>query len=221
MASFDFRYAIEVVFHEKVNIVYVFLRGNFVRFEIPDPAGVLKIFLDDYNTKFEAAEAPDRRKTAPALRKEAREKVAEEFTKYGKEYLFNNHRVTLADQLAMFFHQDKPRTPIKPPNSAPIIMADTSVAMQVAFYYMMAGMKKPAKPDKVHAFVLRYGFFPVGYTPKSAAELTHTEISTAPPKIVKGTDENRGMALWFSGAWQISKDGQEGPSTPLDFVIFP
>jgi hypothetical protein len=199
---------------------YAYLRGNFTRLEVPDPALTLKVPIEAFAAALAKARDPDTGKVSTLLKNEAKETMIDALRTYANRYLIHNPNVTDADRLELGLYIDKTTgTSEKPLDTAPVITVNTATAMEVWFYYMAAGAKKPAKPSNAYAFVLRYGFFADGQEPKDISELTHVETSLDPPKKVKADEKHRGMKLYYSGSWQISKDGHEGPRTPMTYVF--
>jgi hypothetical protein len=115
MASFNFTKDPEDKFHPEMNTTVDYLEENHERLGSPNPDLTLNPLRNTYNDAYAATKAPDPTKSAVPLRKAAREALTKELNKYGKEYLFNNHRLTLEDKLAMKIHIDKEREKVGKP----------------------------------------------------------------------------------------------------------
>jgi hypothetical protein len=136
---------------------YAHAKGNFTRLGIPDPEPTLKAPVDNYDAALTKAKNTDRTKSDVLLKKQTKTTLMDTLRPYGEEYIFHNHNLTAADIIAFDLHQNKPRTPIKPPDTVPVIVVITSFVRQLRFkYFKMPGDKKMGKPDGASKFVVYY-----------------------------------------------------------------
>jgi hypothetical protein len=220
MASFDFIDGPEDGFHQGANDVYGHAKTSCVRLGVPDPDLTVKAPLDTYNDAYIAAKSPDRTKSAPRTRQAAKIVLKPILINYGKEYLFNNHKVTAADDVAFHIHRKKAASTIYPPNTVPVVVVDISVPRQVTLlYYALPGdQKRMSKPEGATKFVAYYGIFD---TPPTIDQLVKRKEVSSGPMVIPFEDKDRGKTVYIVTCWAIDRDDLEGPKGEVITTFVP
>jgi hypothetical protein len=218
--SFRFIKGPDGVYYVEVNDLYTFLRGNYTRLGVPDPATVYKAEQDDYNTKHLAALAPDRKKTAPAERDAARKTLSDKVIAYGHQHLFYNSNVTETDMTMMHFKI--PKTPSKryPPKDPPIVIVKLGPGRTVSlYYYKLLGGRVLDKPDGVTACIARWVMS--DKKPAHISELVNEAVGTSKEIVLHFDEDARGKTIWVVVSWQIDRDRLESPATEMIEITIP
>jgi hypothetical protein len=237
MASLNLTKLSEDEFHDKVNSDYIFLRENYPRLGIPDPALTLKAPLDDYNPKYVAAKAPDRPITAVKLRQEARDKVRKAFNKYGKEHLFYNSNLTLNDKLMLGIHIDKTdRTKVpKPEGQVDVKLSYAGGPLKVAVQLGpdAGGTELDTRGD--YGYAIYRGLMPPGGAtleqaaskkhylmapPASCDELQYFKFTRKNKEIVTFDALESGMIAYFCARYENQK-GEVGDWDRIVSIVVP
>jgi hypothetical protein len=237
MASFNLTKEPEDVFHDRVNFIYPFLESNYTQLGIPDPETDLKAPLDGYNTKYATAKLPDRPKTAVTLRKEARATLTDELNKYGKEYLFNNHNLTLNDKLLLGIHIDKTdRTKVpKPDGKVAIVLSYGGGSFSVAVQLGPEAGAEELDPRSDYGYVSDRGMMPPGGAtleqaasakhylmtpPVSGDELQYYKFTRKKKEIVAFDPHEAGMTAYFCSRYENQK-GEAGEWGRIISIVVP
>jgi hypothetical protein len=215
--TFSFTRETEVIFYQKSNETYDYGRGNWSRLGIPDPATVYKAQQDDYNAKYIAASANDRKKTAPKERQAARKVLTDALNDYGNQHLFFNHNLTDTDRTMFNFTEAKTPSTIVPPDYPPVLVVKLGPGRQVTiYYYALPGGIALAKPDGVVACVVRWVKGPT--RPAHISELVNEAVGTSKEIVLHFDEADRGETIWISATWQIQRDHLESPPSEILMV---
>jgi hypothetical protein len=198
---------------------YGFLKANFTRLGIPDPALTLRAPMDEFEDALNAAEDKNTGEAA-TIRKDAAEAAFDKaFRNFGNEYLEYNHLVTDEDKSAADWHRPKDPEPMPRPDDEPEIEFILTNKREVGVKFRRKGAKRHGKPMGIGALVFRWGLF--DREPTDISELVNVETITKSPFTLTFKESDRGKRLYFVACWQINRGRIEGPMTEIRFVIIP
>jgi hypothetical protein len=217
---FEFLVLAAELLRQGCNRAYGYLKANFTRLGIPDPATDLRVPKEEFDEALTTAQDPNH--TAADIREKNRtqELVIKAFRKYANENLVHNPRLTSVDILELQLHESKPASPIHPPDYPPIVIVDTSKSRQATIkYYVLPGPhQRMGKPKNVKACIVRWV---KGRTkPTHISEFVNEAVGTNGPIVIHFDEDERGDTIWFIAVWQIEREHLESPaSDPAMFIV--
>jgi hypothetical protein len=88
-------------------------------------------------------------------------------------------------------HQNKPRSPKKPPDVVPIFVVITTFVRQLRFkYFALPGAKKMGKPEGASKFVV---YYLVSKEKPTVDQLVHKATASEGELVIEFKDEERGL----------------------------
>jgi hypothetical protein len=220
MSSSDYVPSADAAFLEwEKNLLNVILQ-NFSTWSSPSPQTTLAPFAAAFETAYEACRNPNRGKLDIQKKNEARKVLEKELRAYNKAYLLYNPTVTDDDRTAMGIPIHKgTRSPVKPPETAPELLPDTSTRRIIKVYYKDEGAARRGKPAGVKGIEIKWA--KLKEPPKDISELINSTFDTNPPLALEFEEHERGEKVFMCGSWEIQREGEKGPSGDIVEVIIP
>lgn len=198
---------------------YAHAKGNFTRLGIPDPESVLKAPVEDFDAALTKAKNTDHTKSDVLLKNQTKATLKDKLGPWGEEYIFHNHNLTAADIIAFDLHQNKPRSPKKPPDVVPVFVVITAFVRQLRFkYFALPGAKRMGKPEGASKFVV---YYLVSKEKPTVDQLVHKATASEGELIIEFKDEERGLPVWFVTCWAIEHNDLEGPKSEMQMALVP
>jgi hypothetical protein len=189
---------------------------------IPDEAiEALTAEKNNWTTRYQLSVNPETRtKAAVAAKQEARESFEAALRRFVKEYIRNNHYVTVSDLEIFGLHPYKEtRTRAGIPTTYPEMEVDTSVLRHLIIHLRDRLSVGKARPEGVRGIELVYGIVPEGATP-SIDELRNSVSVTRSPVNLTFGDRDRGMTVSYAARWDSTR-GEKGPWSEIEAAIIP
>jgi hypothetical protein len=220
MPSSDYIPSADAAFLEWVKNLLAYVLQKFSTWGIPSPQTTLTPLVTEFEAAFEACQNPNRGKLDTQKKNEARKRLEKELRIYNKAYLLYNPVVTDDDRTAMGLPIHKgTRSPVKPPETAPQLLPDTSTRRIIKVYYKDEGATRRGKPAGVTGIEIKWA--KLKEPPKDISELINSAFDTNPPLVLEFEEHERGEKVFMCGRWEIQREGEKGPPGDIEEVIIP
>ncbi|MDR3114961.1 MAG: hypothetical protein LBU25_05515 [Treponema sp.] len=111
------------------------------------------------------------------------------------------------------------QSPVAVPKTSPRLSIDTGTRRRLIIYYKDEKSGRRGKPKGVHGMELRWAI--LEHPPVDTVELTRSSFDTNPPLTLEFEEHERGKRVYMCGAWQIDREGEQGPSGEIVEAIIP
>jgi hypothetical protein len=207
-------------FLEFAKNLYAYTLANFARWQIPTPQTELEPLLTAYETKFEAAQNPNRGKVDVLNKNEARDALKKALRAYNKAYLLYNPKVTDEDKERMGLPvYDRTKSPVNIPDSVPVLTVALKNPREIPVHYHDSVSGRRGKPAHVHGIEIRWGI--LDHFPADLEELTKSAFDTKPPCLLSFAEHERGQKVYMCGRWEIMREGEKGPFGEIIEAVIP
>jgi hypothetical protein len=216
---FNYFHKTDEALRQGANNTYAYARGNFPRLGIPDPATELKEPVESFDAALTKAKNKDHRRSDVLLKDQTKATLVDKLGAWGEEYIFHNHNLTAEDIIAFDLHQNKPRSPKKPPDVVPVFVVITAFVRQLRFkYFKMPGAKRMGKPEGASKFVV---YYLVSKEKPTVDQLVNKATASEGELVIDFKDEERGLPVWFITCWAIEHNDMEGPKSEMQMALVP
>jgi hypothetical protein len=210
-----------------INAFLKYMMGRIAKFKFPqDDFDGLSQERDVYAQKLEVANESATRTSVNVKEKNIAKKVLKTHirTSVG-EYLSRNHLLTDADRELLGLPIRKPtREPVPPPTDVVALEIRQLQGHRVEVNFSSQSLDKAdkehrdAKPFGVRGAEIRWAILPE--SPKSQADLVHSEFDTRTPYIFQFDIPQAGQTLYICARWE-NTTGKKGPWGKIVDVIIP
>lgn len=194
--------------------------ANKMAWNIPaDAITAVQALNTDYNTKLQAAESPDRRKSDTLAKNEAKDALAEGLRVFIGKYFEYNEAITDPIRKALDLPiRDRKLTPVHRPQTSPVFYIKIQAARILEVHFKAEGEQGSARPSGYSGAVIRYGVLET--PPISEDDLPRSLLATKTPHVFEFTAEERDKKAYFVLAWQ-NKKGEVGPFSEVQVENVP
>ena len=150
---------------------------------------------------------------------EARRNAEEVLRAFDKEFILYSSKVTNAEREELGHKPHKSKAPVPSPTTTPLIEVEAGAIRRIVLAYREAGKARHGKPENVHGIEVQWDILDA--PPTRVEDLRKSIFDTRSPLVLEFEENQRGKRVYFSGRWEIQREGIKGPFGPILDAIIP